>query len=90
MKGPYWPNRHGPSEVGMKSAIRSAAISPRTRSFRASPSVTLRGRHSSPEEWRPPRTIVSSSEGGIDFASIPTERNAAAMTRTPASDIAGK
>ena len=74
----------------MKIAIRSGAISPCTRSFSASPSVTLRGRHSSPEEWRPPRTIVSSSEGGIDFASIPTERNAEAMTRTPASDIAGK
>ena len=90
MKVPYWPNRHGPLEDGMKSAIFPGAISPCTRSLSVSPSVTFWGRHSSPEEKRPPRRSVSSSEGGMGLASIPTERNAAEMARTPASVIGGK
>ena len=68
----------------MKNAVLRGSTPGVRQMRRKSPSVIRCGRHSSPLLCSPPNSSVSPFESGVTVASIPTDRNAAAISRAPA------
>ncbi len=65
----------------MKNTVRAGSVSGCSSTRMKSPTVTLAGKHSSPEVNCAPSSRVRALLGGVSAASTPRERSAAANSR---------
>ena len=82
-KGEYCPNLQGPPAVGIKKASFSGLKSGLSAILKNVPSVTISGKHSSPEVNLCPSSSALTSASGHSLASIPIDLKAAANVFAP-------